>query len=400
LLLRWSLVVTIGLLGAALLVTGWSSYAGVRDASALLIRGQATAIAHSLRTYLFQNEQVPSSAELTAFLEDETESGLRYIALMDRDGAMLVEAGVPRHSAPRPSGRLEEPVMVGDRVRFTFGALARRLRAEWPRRRGALVVVEFEPLQADALRRAATRTFGLGAVAALVLVVVAFALVRSALRREMLERRLERERHLASLGEMSAVLAHEIRNPLASLKGNAQLLAQGLSQEDRSQQRAARVIQEALRLEALTHDLLDYVRSGQLRRERVDPVALLRESADAVDPAIQLNVSDAPSQWSLDPGRMRQVLVNLLENAVQAGGPVRASLAGSPAGLTFEVRDSGPGVPPEDRERIFEPFFTRRTQGTGLGLSVARRVVELHGGSVTVEAPPGGGALFRVVLPS
>jgi two-component system sensor histidine kinase HydH len=399
LLLRWSLVATIGLLGAALLVTAWTSYAGVRDASALLIRGEANALARAVRSSLFQNEQLPSSAQLDAFLEEEADSGLRYIALLDHGGSVLAEAGTTLFPPSAASLRLEEPVLLHNRVRFTLGAGPRRPRADWPRRRGPLVVLEFEPVQAEALRTAATRTVGLGALAALVLAGVALALVRSALRREALERRLEHERHLASLGEMSAVLAHEIRNPLASLKGNAQLLAQSLPVGERDRQRADRVVQETVRLENLTHDLLDYVRSGQLRRESVDPTALLRASVEAVDPTIQLSVEGAPSTWSLDPSRMRQVLVNLLENAVQAGAPVRASLGLSPAGLTFEVRDAGPGVPPEDRERIFEPFFTRRTQGTGLGLSVARRVVELHGGSVSVEAPPGGGALFRVVLP-
>jgi two-component system sensor histidine kinase HydH len=199
---------------------------------------------------------------------------------------------------------------------------------------------------------------------------------------------------------MSAVLAHEIRNPLASLKGNAQLLAASLADSERHGAKARRVVDEAVRLESLTADLLEYVRTGELHRREVSPAALLREAVDAVDPAaISLDSVGAGAGWTLDPERMRQVLVNLLENAVAAGAPVRASVREEGARLHFVIQDSGPGVPPSERERIFEPFHTTRTRGTGLGLAVARRVVEQHGGSISVENAAAGGAVFSVVLP-
>jgi two-component system, NtrC family, sensor histidine kinase HydH len=220
------------------------------------------------------------------------------------------------------------------------------------------------------------------------------------LQREALERQLERERRLAGLGEMSAVLAHEIRNPLASLKGNAQLLAQALTDSEKHGPKARRVVDEAVRLENLTNDLLEYVRTGELHRREVSAAALLREAVEAVDAqGISLQPAGSEAPWRLDPERMRQVLVNLLENAVAAGAPVRASLHEGAGQLRFVIQDSGPGVPPGERERIFEPFHTTRTRGTGLGLAIARRVVEQHGGSISVENAAVGGAIFSVVLP-
>jgi two-component system sensor histidine kinase HydH len=194
---------------------------------------------------------------------------------------------------------------------------------------------------------------------------------------------------------MSAVLAHEIRNPLASLKGNAQLLAQAAPEAMKP--KAERVVDEAVRLEKLTSDLLAFVRTGELSRDAVDPAALVREASSGL--AVEIDAADAPPTWSLDAARMREVMVNLLDNAVAAGLPVRAAVRREAGRLVLEVIDHGPGVPAGDRERIFEPFFTGKTRGTGLGLAIARRIVELHGGAVAVDDAPGGGARFRVEIP-
>jgi two-component system sensor histidine kinase HydH len=200
---------------------------------------------------------------------------------------------------------------------------------------------------------------------------------------------------------MSAVLAHEIKNPLASLKGNAQLLASMLPAGEKSKAKADRVVDEAVRLEKLTQDLLKFVRTGELKRETVSPASIVREVAHDVAEADAIAVDDtaAPEAWSLDPARIREVLVNLVDNALAAGAPVKIRVARERRALAIEVADSGPGVKPEDREKIFEPFFTAKTRGTGLGLAIAKRVVELHGGTIRVDEGQGGGALFRIEIP-
>ena len=202
---------------------------------------------------------------------------------------------------------------------------------------------------------------------------------------------------------MSAVLAHEIRNPLASLKGNAQLLAAMLAKRadapdgDKLTAKAGRVVDEAVRLERLTQDLLSFVRTGEITRAPARVSTLARDAAAAVSAEILVSAVDA--DVSLDAARMHQVLVNLLENAVAAGPPVRLTATRERGTLVIEVTDGGTGVPVEDREKVFEPFFTNKTQGTGLGLAIARRVVELHRGTLTVGDAPGGGARFRIEIP-
>jgi two-component system sensor histidine kinase HydH len=198
---------------------------------------------------------------------------------------------------------------------------------------------------------------------------------------------------------MSAVLAHEIKNPLASLKGNAQLLAGMLPTGDKPRSKADRVVDEAMRLEHLTNDLLQFVRTGAITRAPVDPARLVRDAAATVPGDILIDTAQAPSTWSLDASRIREVVINLLDNAVAAGPPVTLTVRAERGRLILEVADRGPGVPDELRDRIFEPFVTAKTHGTGLGLAIVRRTVELHHGTIAVYPNPGGGAIFRAELP-
>ena len=405
-LARWSAVVAIGLMGAALLVTVWTTHASVRDASETVVRGHADSFQQAIRTRIMDLQVPPTAADIQAILEEHAGQGLRYLVVQEQTSLTLLQAGTPVGGVVAPAfaplpGDFPRYISEG-RVRMFFKALQRipaPLGTE-PKRRWFSVAMEFQPLQAESLRAAAWRTLGIGALAATTLLLFTALLVRWVQRRESMAIELERARRLASLGELSAVLAHEIRNPLASLKGNAQLLAQSLPAGEKPRAKADRVVDEAIRLENLTNDLLEFVRSGEIEKRPHDPRVLLSATADTVAPDdIQIDVASAPDAWSLDASRMTQVLTNLLENAVQAGAPVRARVAAEDGRLVFEVRDSGPGVPEDERERIFEPFYTKRVRGTGLGLAVAKRVVELHRGTISVANAPGGGAVFRVALP-
>ncbi len=222
-------------------------------------------------------------------------------------------------------------------------------------------------------------------------------------REERRRERSERERQLTALGEMSAVLAHEIGNPLASLKGHAQLLGEQLGSDEKLQKKVQRIVGEALRLEELTNTLLDLVRSSSISPRDVDPAKLAREVAQAVDAArFEVDSRHAPSTWSLDPMRIEQVLKNLLHNALQASPPdatVELSLASDRGRLVLTVRDHGTGLVPGSERQVFEPFHSSRAKGTGLGLAVARRIVELHGGQIQGENHAQGGALFTVRIP-
>jgi two-component system sensor histidine kinase HydH len=415
----WSIVVVFALIGAALLATVWSTRASILDASEAVRCGQADAVEQSVRADLADLDALPTSAELGAILRERSDDGLRYLAMVDDPPrrTILASAGVPMGAgganilAPSRSigCKIDE---VGGRLRMELRSMRRLKAGGRPQR----FVIEVEPVQAKQLRDAATLTLGVGGLAAAALLGVAFVLIRREARRQADARARERERRLASLGEMSAVLAHEIKNPLASLKGNAQLLARMLPGGDKPRAKADRVVDEAIRLERLTNDLLQFVRTGTISRTPVDPAELVRDAAATVrrkvnptaedsqviglGPAtIEVDASAAPARWSLDGGRIREVVINLLDNAIAAGPPVTVSLRTERGHLVVEVADRGPGVPEDDRDKIFEPFFTGKTQGTGLGLAVVRRVVELHHGTIAVYPNPGGGALFRAEIP-
>ncbi len=395
----WSVVAAFVLIGVALFATVWSTRSSVVNASTAVRDGQALAIERAVRAGLADLDAVPSPEDLQAILDQHSDEGLRYLAMVENPGLIVASAGSPVGTGldDQTSGRGFQEVK--GRLRTTLRPL-RRMKAGG---RTPRYILEIEPVQANKLREASTYTLGVGVVAAISLLGVAIVLVRREARRHADERERERERRLAHLGEMSAVLAHEIKNPLASLKGNAQLLAQMLAKTqpegDKQRAKAERVVDEAVRLEQLTNDLLHFVRTGEIQRTRIDPSALVREAAGSVPGEVTVASTTAPPTWSLDGPRIRQVIVNLIDNAVAAGAPVAVDVRADHRQLVIEVADQGPGVPAEDREKIFEPFFTGKTQGTGLGLAIARRVVELHGGTLSVHSSPRGGALFRAEIP-
>jgi two-component system sensor histidine kinase HydH len=280
----------------------------------------------------------------------------------------------------------------------------RQMREMGPRRGGPRghVILEFEPVIGNRLQADAHRAFFLSALFTAAFLVVTALLWRLLRQREREEAHAEQERRFAMLGEMSAVLAHEIRNPLASLKGHAQLLSEQLAADSPQKRKADRVVSEAERIEALSASLLDLVRVGSVERQGVNPAELVADAADSINARVQVDASKAPQSWPLDRLRMQQVLNNLIHNAVQASPaeePVSVCISADTKVLVFSVRDHGKGIPAGEEDRIFEAFHTTRTRGVGLGLAIARRIVELHGGEISAANHADGGAIFTVSIP-
>ena len=309
--------------------------------------------------------------------------------------------------APLDAAAAIFPASDGGTVAETLGDLLRAARAGksplFPL--PPMIIIEFEPSLADGLTRTAAISLILGLAAAGLFMALGLALRRAAAKERTLLMQAEQARRLAAIGEMSAVLAHEIRNPLTSLKGHALLLQEALP-EGKPQDKATRVIKEAERLEALTTDLLGFVRSGTLQRRSVDPVQLVLTAMGAVGvESFSLEANEAPPSWSLDPDRFRQALENILKNAAQAvadiegAPPARVLVRQHGDTLMYEVRDYGPGISPGQEATIFEAFHTNRTRGTGLGLAVAQRVVHQHGGVIDAANHPEGGAVFTIRVP-
>lgn len=417
--LRAGLLLLPFLMGVALVGGAWSDRQRTYEASELLVRGQADWFLRSAAQSFRTSEGPPDEAELSELLEELEEDGLRYVALLQSNGSARVEAGsalLLQHSAQVSESSPDGSVQVtrtGPRVRVTAAPPLRRLgrtnRSPWaPRvdaRRGRLLLaMEFEPTVADRLRADADRAFALSVATALVLTLIAGALWYQLRRRELQARAFEREHRLAQLGEMSAVLAHEMRNPLASLKGHAQLLVERLPADTREAKKAERIVLEATRLENLSTTLLDFVRSGTVEQAPSDVILLIRQAVDQVgaERIALVPPSATLSLVALDPMRMHQVLVNLLENAIQVssdGQPVEVLVKQTARMLMLEVRDHGPGLKPGEEAKVFEAFHTSKTHGTGLGLAIARRIVELHGGALTARNHAQGGAVFTIELP-
>ncbi|HEY3806992.1 MAG TPA: HAMP domain-containing sensor histidine kinase [Kofleriaceae bacterium] len=393
------LALAIVLVAAALVATTWATARTVGGAVAETSESHAKGMAQSVRGDLAQLGGEPSPDDLADIVRERPD--IKYLALLDNRGRVVAHVGDAYGTpsfGPDRRGREMHVEHVHGRVRVDERMSFRRAFGTGPRLQ--YVALEVEPTEADELRAAARRTFAIVGLAALTLLGVGIGITRRELRRRVELADREREKRLASLGEMSAVLAHEIKNPLASLKGNAQLLASSLPAGDKPRRQADRVVDEAVRLEKLTEDLLAFVRTGSLQRAPASPSAIARDAAGAVAGEVSVDDRGAPPMWSLDAGRVREVLVNLVDNAVAAGPPVWLRVFVDRGRLVFEVIDRGPGVPAADRDKIFEPFFTGKTRGTGLGLAIAKRMIELHGGTIAVldsEQPPG--ARFRIEIP-
>ncbi len=221
-----------------------------------------------------------------------------------------------------------------------------------------------------------------------------------------LEASVRRQSHLASLGELSASLAHEIRNPLAALSGAVQMLS--AEPKNEGDARLFELIRrESAHLGKLVSDFLAFARPPRPALQPTDLATLVRDRCASFDPVAQrqgrgLACEVEAASLEVDPGQLRQVVDNLLRNALEATGPggkIAVSLRLAEERVLLSVEDDGPGVPPEVALRLFEPFFTTKEKGTGLGLALVARIVGNHGGTVDLESPPGGGARFVVSLP-
>src|ERR1051326_2772507 len=226
-------------------------------------------------------------------------------------------------------------------------------------------------------------------------------------------RRAER---LAALGQLSAGLAHEIRNPLGVIKGSAEILTQKLDNANPlAQELAGYIYTDVNRVSALVSRFLDFARPSQLDLAPADLTVAaepclktVSEQGACARVRIQRDYAPGLSKVMLDQDLCDQVFTNLFMNACEAMGEqggdmlvrVRATDdKGGQSGVMVEVQDSGPGVPAELKEQIFNPFVTTKKSGVGLGLAIVSKIVDAHGGSLKLVSEPGRGACFRVTFP-
>ncbi len=234
---------------------------------------------------------------------------------------------------------------------------------------------------------------------------------------EALHLRAER---LEAVAELSASLAHEIRNPLASIRSSIEQLAGSSRADEDERMLAGLVLRESDRLSRLLTEFLDFTRVRVTKRQELDLADVVHKAVDVIchhpdcPPSAEVDLQTSPVRLEGDEDLLHRVIANLLLNAVQAAGEqarvtveVREATSGDlPRGVSLgpavllRVRDNGPGIPEELRERLFDPFVSGRRGGSGLGLAIVQRAIQVHRGVVFVDSVPGSGTTFSVIIPA
>jgi two-component system NtrC family sensor kinase len=225
------------------------------------------------------------------------------------------------------------------------------------------------------------------------------------------QKAMMRQEKLASIGRLSAGVAHEINNPLTTILTTAMLIQEDLDPQDETYKELETITKETLRCRKIVSSLLDFARQSEPSKKENDINEIIRESmvltrkqAAFKDVALVHELAADLPTVMVDRGQIHQALINLIINAVEAtdsGGKILVASGYNPADHCIEVQitDSGAGISPENLDRLFDPFFTTKEEGTGLGLAITHGIIEQHGGTVEVASKIGKGTTFKIKLP-
>jgi len=223
-----------------------------------------------------------------------------------------------------------------------------------------------------------------------------------------LEKDMRRNERLAALGKMAAGVAHEVRNPLSSIKGFATLLGSRFSKDSEEKKAATLMIDQVDRLNRSISELLQYTRPLPLTMKPVTLNRLISEAlhlmeTDATDRGVTISFHEPDEVNTIlaDKDRLNQVLLNLFLNGLQAmpeGGILDVKIDSNDKQVTIIVSDNGCGIPPDHMNRIIDPYFTTKPEGTGLGLAMVNKIIDEHGGTLSIESEEGRGTKVSVVL--
>ena len=222
-------------------------------------------------------------------------------------------------------------------------------------------------------------------------------------------RKLAQRESLSAVGEFAASLAHEVRNPLSSIRVDLQRAAETAT-DGKSAELVSRALRSVDRLDRTVTGALRVARSGRIAREHIDLGPVVRAAMHSAQPEFRRRdvrlepwTGDEPLVVSGDPAALEQVFLNLLLNAAEAqdaGGRASITVRKDTGYVTVTVSDNGPGIPANERNRVTEPFYSTKQDGTGLGLSIVRRIVAAHAGDLAIESVPGKGTTVLVRLPA
>lgn len=382
----------------------WSTLRAAQPIAAENLRGAGLSVSAAI-------EQLAAADSSFTSLARYSTPDIAYFALVDRQGIFRFHTnphliGQPyRHTAHEPL----PGVVAEQRETLGTGEEVYLLRTSiHPHHDEYLLLLALHTYRADqVIRRART---GVTFVALLTVPLWGLTVVLLFMQRreERHHREMHRREELARLGELGAVMAHEIRTPLAGIKGFAQLVesATGIEQ---ARLYAARIVSQSNRIERLVNNLLAYARDDQGERRETDLALLIEDCVsqlqqEAADQRVTIEVTLPPYhvRATTVADHIVQLLLNLIKNAIQAmpdGGTLAIQLGQRHDTACITVSDNGIGIPAEHLPHIFEPFWTSKANGTGLGLALCRKVADEHGGSLTVESAPGIGTTFTAILP-
>ncbi|MDA8429901.1 MAG: ATP-binding protein [Geobacteraceae bacterium] len=394
------------LLSVALTWFSVSNYLSARPIAEENLRGLALSLTAAIENIALHD---PSLQSLSTFQTHD----IAFFALVDQKGVYRFHSNPDLIGTPfqgtMPLTAFQTGATTNQRIRLRTGENAYEFNAPLHLPGETLALrLTLHTYRADTVIRRARLNmivlFGL-LVAGWVLGIALFRFTR---REEQHRLEMARRESLAQLGEMGAMLAHEIRNPLAGIKGYAQVISKK-PQDERNGGFAQRIVAETLRLETLVNELLSYAKSDREAMATLNlteivwhAAALIRQEAEQ----LQINIiCECQESIPIDGNRDRltQVLLNVVKNALQAvpaGGTVRITAGADMRHAHVTVSDNGHGISPEDLSRIFEPFFTTKARGTGLGLALCRKIVEEHEGTITVRSVVGEGTAVAITIPS
>ncbi|HTZ17706.1 MAG TPA: ATP-binding protein [Dissulfurispiraceae bacterium] len=394
----------------AILISTFVIYRNSLNAAEEALQLQALGIAASLEPSL-QEKNVNKDIFRDIITEASWE-GIAFIALYDKEGLTLL------HSNENLTGRrIDSPSIktCAGENRPVFGSMLLGTEEEvftvdYPihaRDEIKVLRLALHPYPAQNIVRQARLQAISIAIAVIILWIMGFFFITAVLRAEKLSSMMAERERLAVIGEMAAVLAHEIRNPLGSIKGFAQFLSEkGLG----GSSELGVIVEEAARLERLTEDLLLYASPSVVRAEEFNLSDLAGETVRMIEEPYRIGnqitiTSTVPPDIVLvsDREKLKQVLVNLIRNSIDAvdeGGFVEIEAEQAGNKIIIIVRDDGCGMDEETKSRAFSSFFTGKAKGTGLGLAIVEKLTNALNGTIEIESAPASGTIVRLTLPS
>ncbi len=381
----------------------WTAFRIAPQMAADNLRGGALSISSAI-------QQLASSDPAFDRLAGYSTPDIAYFSLVDKNGTIVF------HTNPALAGRKQsdyvsfqaenrieeqrEVLGTGEEV-YLLKSMINLSEEQY------MLVLALHTYRADNLIRQVDRAIGIVIALTLALWGMTIMLFFMQKREEAREKEMLRREELARLGELSAVMAHEIRNPVAGIKGFAQL-AQVSENIEQSREYAGIIVSQSIRMESLVNDLLAFARNDRREMGQTDIaglaedcVALVRNEADSL--GISVRKSLIPNVFCRAvPEHLIQLILNLLKNSIQAmpeGGEIIVELEKIGKMAVLRIVDNGVGISEEDIPHIFEPFWTSKAEGTGLGLSLCQRIAEEHGGRLRLSSSSGAGSVATFELP-